>query len=54
MKLLVLGEEDKCLNYEQHFNRLLYCNIVINISLGVVAKVNGVFVFHPDNSKKLC
>ena len=53
MKLLVLGEEDKGLNFEQNFNHLLYCNTVINTSIGVIAKVNGVFVFNPDNSKKL-
>ena len=36
------------------FNYLLYCNITINTSVGVMAKVNGVFVFHVNNSKKLC
>ena len=49
MKLLVLGEEDKSLNCEENFNHLLCYNIVINTSVSVIAKVNG--VFHPDNSK---
>ena len=28
--------------------------ITINISVGVIAKVNGVFVFYVNNLKKLC
>ena len=54
MKLQVLGEEEKGLNCESNFNYLPYCNITINTSVGVIAKVNGVFVFHVNNSKKLC
>ena len=35
---------------------LLYCNTVINTFFGpgAIAEVNGVFVFHLNNSKKLC
>ena len=38
MKLLVLGEEDKILNCGQNLTYLLYCNIVINTSVGEIAK----------------
>ena len=36
-----------------NFNYLLYCNITIDTSVGVITKVNGVFVFYVNNSKKL-
>ena len=29
-----------------------YCNIVINASVGAIAKVNGVFDFHQDKYSK--
>ena len=38
----------------QNYFYLLYCNIVTNTySVGAIAKVNGGFVFHLSNSKKL-
>ena len=53
LKLLAPGEEDKNLKSIENYAYLLYCNTVINTSVGVIAKVNGVFVFHLNNSKKL-
>ena len=49
MKLLVLSEEDRGLNCEKNFNYILYFNITIDTSVVVIAKVNGVFVFHVNN-----
>ena len=53
-RLLSFGEEDKSLKSRENYIYFLYCNIVINTSVRVIAKLNGVFVFHPYNSKKLC
>ena len=54
LKLLAPGEEDKYLKSRENYIYLPYCNSVINTSVGAIAKVNGVFVFHLNNSKKLC
>ena len=40
------------MNCEQNFNDLLYCNITVNTSVGVIAKVDGAFVLHVNNSKE--
>ena len=54
LKLLAAGEEDKSLKSRENYIYLLYCNSVINTSVGAITKVNGVFVFRLSNSKKLC
>ena len=53
LKLLALGEEDKSSKSRENCIYLWYCSIVINTSVGAIAKVNGVFVFHLNKSKKL-
>ena len=50
---LALSEEDKSLKSRENDTDLLYCKIVINISVSVIAKVNCIFLFHLNNSKKL-
>ena len=54
LKLLAPGEENRSLKSKENYIYLMYCNTVINISVGAIAKVNDVFVFHLHNSKKLC
>ena len=44
MKLLAPDEEDKSLESRENYINLLYCNSVINTSVGAIAKMNGVFV----------
>ena len=39
-KLLALGEEDKSLKSGENYIYLLCCKIVINTSVGAIAKVN--------------
>ena len=54
LKLLAPGEQDKCLKSRENYVYLPYYDTVINTSVGAIAKVKGVFVFHLNNSKKLC
>ena len=44
----------KSLKSEENYIYLLYCNSLIITSVDAIAKVNGVFVFRLNNSKKLC
>ena len=48
------SSEFLCVQATKNHFYLLYCNIVINTSVGVIAKVNDVFVFNLNNWKKLC
>ena len=54
LKLLAPGEEDKILKSRENYVYLLYYDTIINTFVSAIIKVNGIFVFHLNNSKELC